>query len=743
MSLEDTIIQRLNAELGDKVENLSKSKNLVDKYLKQLDDINDKISPDSDKISTVIEKTLDSSLEALDNLSDKFKNVEVFEEKIAEKLKIYSTLQSKLKDNLGKIYELEHLLEYFRVLQDIQDISSELTSCINSRDEQKIVNLFLSLSGDPNSSSSILGRMQETNAPNLNLYTRSLATHWHTIIKEKLSIEFENILKNIKWPNLGNLLDNFNPSRDILNKLSSLAEYLFMVQLPGYDRFMYVKLAPSIVCPPISTPIELLVKPFKLRFEYHFMGTRQTNRPDKPEWFFTQILSWAKDNHIFVGEIFQDAANRACVSDNIRLEFVRGLVQLTIVKLLQDIEEMCMDEQLFAHLIDEILSFEQDLKSLMNYPSTLPSAISVLTQPFYFTKWLSIEEKFTSEKMDQILNDENNPWELLDPFGFNHITSPLTAASMNTDSDMELDDLKIPKCADQFVRLLEAMKERYCCLPQPKHQLLFLGLQIELIDNFRRRLVQLHNHTVNTSRILNAIFYVNSVLREWGENVHYLHLHASLIGPNAEEVSSVFDKSISELEHWQKKLIKQLASKAVDEIKARSMSYRHDHWVNMPKQNANESSILSYSAGEMFQLLVTSLHDLESDLSTVLFNSCLRLIAKKLDDFFIDSMVMNTKFSDGGSAQFRFDISRNLLPLFGQYSRRPGLLFKNISDACTLLTLPYGTAMLLHETLKSSNKTTNQELHMKMKDALKEVGAVNLPLTLAVDVLERRTDICY
>lgn len=51
--------------------------------------------------------------------------------------------------------------------------------------------------------------------------------------------------------------------------------------------------------------------------------------------------------------------------------------------------------------------------------------------------------------------------------------------------------------------------------------------------------------------------------------------------------------------------------------------------------------------------------------------------------------------------------------------------------------------MLLHETLKSSNKTTNQELHMKMKDALKEVGAVNLPLTLAVDVLERRTDICY
>lgn len=63
------------------------------------------------------------------------------------------------------------------------------------------------------------------------------------------------------------------------------------------------------------------------------MGTRQTNRLDKPEWFFTQILSWAKDNHIFVGEIFQSAANRACVSDNIRVSCLClfQVLQLNIV----------------------------------------------------------------------------------------------------------------------------------------------------------------------------------------------------------------------------------------------------------------------------------------------------------------------------------------------------------------------------------------------------------------------------
>lgn len=507
---------------------------------------------------------------------------------------------------------------------------------------------------------------------------------------------------------------------------------------------MYVKLSPSIVCPPISSPVELLIKPFRIRFEYHFMGSRQTNRPDKPEYFFTQILNWAKDNHHFVSEIFQAPAKRACVSDNIRLEFVRGLVQLCIEKLVLDIEEISLDPQLFAHLVDEVLSFEQDIKNELSYPNSLPSAVSVLTQPFFFKKWLSIEEKFTSEKMDLILSDDNRPWDMLDPFGFKNITSPITAASMSAQDELELDELKIPKCADQFVRLLEAMKERYCILPQPNHQLQFLELQIELVDNFRRRLVQLHNTSmVPTLNILNAIFYITSVLREWGENVHYLHLHASLLGPNAEEITSVFDKPIKELDHWQNKLVKQLSSRLVDEIKAKSMPYRHDNWVSMPRQSSSEAFVLSYSAGDMYQVLIAVLHDLESALSTTIFNAILRRIAKKLDDFFIDSMIMNTKFSEGGAAQFKFDVERNLLPLFGQYSRRPGLLFKNLTDSCTLISLPFGTALLLHQQLKDGCKTTNPEELKNMKEALREVGIVSLPITLAVDVLIRRNDICF
>lgn len=59
---------------------------------------------------------------------------------------------------------------------------------------------------------------------------------------------------------------------------------------------------------------------------------------------------------------------------------------------------------------------------------------------------------------------------------------------------------------------------------------------------------------------------------------------------------------MDDFEQWQRTLVKQLASKSVDNIKAKSMAYRHDNWISMPDQNALEPFILSVTAGEMFQV---------------------------------------------------------------------------------------------------------------------------------------------
>jgi hypothetical protein len=55
----------------------------------------------------------------------------------------------------------------------------------------------------------------------------------------------------------------------------------------------------------------------------------------------------------------------------------------------------------------------------------------------------------TTDKMDDIFKAES-PFQLIDP--------------------MTVEEIKVPKCADQFIRLLDGIKERYCCLPQPGHQ---------------------------------------------------------------------------------------------------------------------------------------------------------------------------------------------------------------------------------------------------------------------------------
>lgn len=199
-------------------------------------------------------------------------------------------------------------------------------------------------------------------------------------------------------------------------------------------------------------------------------------------------------------------------------------MQLTVEKVCNDIDKIVEDDRLFSHLIDETLAFEQEIRDSLGYPSSYCSALTVITQPQYLTKWLAIEEecafkcyekkKFytnkylisniilvTTEKMDSILL-EPSAWTLIDPDN--------------------LEELKIPRCADQFIRLLDAMRERYCNLPQPGHQLQFLNLQLELIETFRRRLVYFLNNadkSVSSTMVINAVNYVNSVLREWGENV--------------------------------------------------------------------------------------------------------------------------------------------------------------------------------------------------------------------------------
>lgn len=79
-------------------------------------------------------------------------------------------------------------------------------------------------------------------------------------------------------------------------------------------------------------------------------------------------------------------------------------------------------------------------------------------------------------------------------------------------------------------------------------------------------------------------------------------MYAALFGPHTVEINSVFDKVVDDLEHWQRTLVRELASKIVDDIKAKSMAYRRDNWNYMPDRDARQPFMISTTAGEMFQV---------------------------------------------------------------------------------------------------------------------------------------------
>ena len=43
----------------------------------------------------------------------------------------------------------------------------------------------------------------------------------------------------------------------------------------------------------LNPAMKVMMKPLRKRFKFHFLGTKATNNPAKPEWFVTQLTTWA------------------------------------------------------------------------------------------------------------------------------------------------------------------------------------------------------------------------------------------------------------------------------------------------------------------------------------------------------------------------------------------------------------------------------------------------------------------
>lgn len=264
-------------------------------------------------------------------------------------------------------------------------------------------------------------------------------------------------------------------------------------------------------------------------------------------------------------------------------------------------------------------------------------------------------------------------------------------------STVDEDELKITGCADMFITLLQTITERYESLAQPGHRLQFLDLQLELLDDFRIRLLQIaHEEQIKDiveskiPMIANTLYYIENVLLDWGAMLHYLNLYyyktqmedvvkknniADLDEYFELESETVFEGTLSLYRHMRKDLLCTLSEFVMIEIKGRSRPYRKERWFTMENCKEFKSLSLTPSACPMFEIIGTRLHQLQKSLTAKLFRIAWRYISQQLDTFLFEELVLENRFSEAGALQFKYDVCRNLLPLFSQFSERPESYF--------------------------------------------------------------------
>uniref|UniRef100_A0A8C7LEK7 RAD50-interacting protein 1 n=1 Tax=Oncorhynchus kisutch TaxID=8019 RepID=A0A8C7LEK7_ONCKI len=540
---------------------------------------------------------------------------------------------------------------------------------------------------------------------------------------EELS-DFEELLIQLHWPFISPPTQSLSPpanAQELHSQLELLVAQLLSLQtsddLISETSVSRVGLPPTT---PLSLPVQIMLLPLSKRFRYHFTGNRQTNSLNKPEWFLTQVLMWMGNSSNFMEEKIQPILDRNGANVNAKVELCRGLLTLAQEKLALDAPRLLYDDSLFCHLVDEILQFERELRTTHSYPSTLPGVLHVLLEEVVLQKWLTVERKMAIEKVDAMLSAEG-------------------AWSSQYKDISDMDELKAPDCAETFMTLLLVITDRYRALPCPRAQLRFLALQRELVDDFRIRLTQVMKEESRNplgSRycaILNAANYISTVLGDWGDNVFFLQLQQSAVALGEEELlgplgvtesgrlasleGSLFEGLLGLLERLRGDMLGRLLEAVMRDVQKKAQPYCRDRWLSLPSQCDQATMSLSSLACPLMLCLRDHLLQLQQMLCLPLFQMGWQDLAERLDLFLYQNVILYNHFNEGGAAQLQFDMTRNLFPLFGHYCKRPENFFKHVKEACVILCLNVGSALLLRDVLRQQPSPTS---------ALNELGVYRL-----------------
>ncbi|ELU16620.1 hypothetical protein CAPTEDRAFT_170106, partial [Capitella teleta] len=749
--IADRVIKFFNEELFPQRERLSTLPDVLKEFKDKCSNLEQQLSLASKEAPNKIQTALTDAENGTDQVTQFCHDQEVLHSDICNHLADTTAVTKDLVTLSDQIKDLQRYSLYLQWVAQIDSLSEDIQSSLTTQSPHEAIVHFLSLVD-------LTYNINSSKCSHLVQFASDSVLFWYKIIKSKLSVEMEDVLNAWGWPFIVSTVKQKSlPAEETeakKNKLSPVFISLLRLQLP------------DILCPeaqksiknrdvipgwrPLLLPLQLMVLPLKKRFKFHFFGNKQTNSKDKPEWYFTQALTWIRDHRMFLEDQIQPILDRAGKPGVVALvEFCRGIVALVIDKMQVDLEEIMFDDIQFCHQVDETLAFDKELRDDFSYPLSQPSCLSLLTSEKPFQKWINTEYANAVDKMDGMMTS-SSAWQ---------------SQYMNM-TVSEGSDLKAPECAEAFVVLMTTILERYRNIRSVERQVRFSALQVQLLCDYRERLVQVKDPhpalSATYSSVLNAIHYVLQLLQKWAEDPFFVELyywkcqekstkgnaeHEEFSAKEEDDLKgfegSLFDGPLSLFQHTEKQMLDEVVSYVFDDVKARTYAYQSDKWLAVPSQKDVSALSLSENACEMLYVLRKRLLEVQDSIAVSLFINFWQRLAVSLSKFIFTTIICQNHFSEAGAAQLNFDMTRNLFPLFGQYTTRPENHFKEVKEALILLTLKSGNIILLRNILKEAlhSSTPSGETLTDPVATLQDFKVYKLGLEQARFILNLRVDV--
>lgn len=121
-NVANKIVDRINREVGADLKNLHKCKNIVSDYQQRVGEIEAELLIENNNVPSKIKSTLAECRDVHEAVALGTEKIDQFQETLIAKLNEYHQILHGVSDQLNKIRSLQHLVDYFKILKDIQEV---------------------------------------------------------------------------------------------------------------------------------------------------------------------------------------------------------------------------------------------------------------------------------------------------------------------------------------------------------------------------------------------------------------------------------------------------------------------------------------------------------------------------------------------------------------------------------------------------------------------------------------------